>query len=552
MGDVRATYYRIFLGSFAFLVVSLVSAIPSTAQQASESIPTPTSTPSNTPTWTPIPVQVNLTVQASPPEWGVPTGSGTYNAGSTVSAGITANYGYEFTKWQDTSGQDNPRSVIMNAATTLVGLLDRRRFAVTLYLGTWSGGNSNFGTYTFVQGKIYNASTGLPVGTDSVSVTNPGRPVSQGKYLTVYVPYGDVVYFDGYATAWGKHMTTLWTGNNRHDQEWGWAWYTKSVSNISRVQVLGDTNLGEFQGGTPLMIDLSGEGKPDLLAGREWRKMKSRRPSTDLGVYRSFDLDGTGKKEWEWIGKGDGLLIYTAGLKGTPTYKELFGTRTFDNPWKHGYEALATLDTDANGVLKEDELKDIGVWVDANSDAVAQPGEIRSAKDAGLTQLSVRFEADPDGNVSNSRGANVGGRDVAVWDWISYAFPKTTPENEVARLDWTNKPPATEYFKVEAQQGMKVITMLPGGTLRVYRIHERLYVRATAKLEEKGDKVLDALYPAEVTSEGLLRWGMEGLTNTLMASGPDLYGITQVGDNQYGLWSAKLASGNLAALFDKR
>ena len=500
-------------------------------------------------------MQVNLTVHASPPEWGVPSGSGAYNAGSTASAGITANYGYEFTKWQDTSGRDNPRSVIMNAATTLVGLLDRRRFAVTLFLGTWAG-MRNVGTKTEVEGKIYNASTGLLAGTDKVSVSvstyDKKNYLTQEKMLTVYVPYGDVVYFDGYAQITGKHMTTLWTGNNKNEQDRGWSWYKKSVSNINRVQVLGDTDLGYFAAGTPLMIDLSGDGQANLLAGSQWRKIKDRRPSTDLSVYRSFDLDGTGKKEWEWIGKSDGLLVHTAGLKGTPTYKELFGTRTFDNPWKHGYEALATLDTDANGVLQEDELQDIGVWVDANSDAVAQPGEIQSAKDAGLSQLSVRFEADADGNVSNSRGANVGGRDVAVWDWISYAFPKTTPENEVARLDWTKKPPPAEYFKVEAQQGLKVMPMLPGGTLRVYRIHERLYVRATAKLEEKSDKVMDALYPAEVTSEGLLRWGMGGLINTLMASGPDFFGITQVRENQYGLWSAKLSSGNIAALFDKR
>jgi hypothetical protein len=448
--------------------------------------------------------------------------------------------------------------VTINSDTTLVGLLVRQLFKVTLSTSAFAGGDDKGhlkGVRAAATAKIYNASEkDKEIGVISSSAANTvGKNVTDNDSITVMVPYGDIVYFNGWSSSHSNHMLTLWTGEGQNFQDpRGGPWKNRShsVANISRQIVTGDVNLGYFTVGTPLMVDLSGDGKADLLAGLEWRKLKIRRPSPNMGVYRSFDLDGTGKKEWEWVGKGDGLVVYTAGLKGTPTYKELFGTRTFDKTFKHGYEALATLDADGNGVLQGEELKDIGVWVDADSDAVAQTGEIRSAKDAGVSELSVKFEADADGNVSNTKGAKIGGRDVAVWDWISYAFPKTLPDNELARIDWTDKAPPAEFFKVEAQQGLKPMKMLPGGTLRVYRINDQLYVRATAKVEEKGDGVMDVLYPAEVTSDGLLRWGMQGLANTLMASGPDLYGLTLAGENQYGLWSAKLVSGSMASVFE--
>jgi|GEM_PF-6340837 len=497
-----------------------------------------------------------LTVLANPREWGVTQGSGAYLPNSQAYASVTPNYGYVFSYWQELRGgvpyrlpfnsevRPGQRWLLlqMTEDITVEAVLKRQLFKVTMKTSAWGGGTA----YSSLSATIYNNNTGGEVG--RVWADSSAGPAYREGHLDertfeFWVPYGDVVYYTGSALGSNDHTVTAWDGGSYHG---------RSVNVDSNWFTVDKDVRLTFATGTPLMVDLSGDGKADLLAGLEWRKLKVRRPSPNMGAYRSFDLDGTGKKEWEWVGKGDGLLVYTAGLKGTPTYKELFGTRTFDKTFKHGYEALATLDADGNGVLQGEELKDIGVWVDADSDAVAQTGEIRSAKDAGVSELSVKFEADADGNVSNTKGAKVGGRDVAVWDWISYAFPKTLPDNEVARIDWTDKAPPAEFFKVEAQQGLKPIKMLPGGTLRVYRINDQLYVRATAKVEEKGDKVMDVLYPAEATSDGLLRWGMQGLANTLMASGPDLYGLTLAGENQYGLWSAKLISGNMANIFENR
>lgn len=497
-----------------------------------------------------------LQVVASPDSYGAPYGSGAYAIGSTASASIEPFYGYEFKRWSDTSGTQNPREVKITGDTTLVGLLDRRLFAVTLNTRAFAGGGAwgaSWANYSAATANVYNASTGQFLAQFvSTAQNTTGVDAWSSAVHTLWVPYGDTVYFDGYAAVHSVHMGVVWSGYSQVIDFGSLQWYAQEYLNVSRVQVLGDTTLGYFGVGTPIMIDLSREGKPDLLAGSQWRKTKERRPSGKLDVYRSFDLDGTGEKRWEWIGKNDGLLVYTADLKGTPTYKDLFGTRTFGKTWRDGYEALATLDSDRNGLLQGSELMNLGVWVDSNSDAVAQSGEIRSAKDVGVTEISVAFEADADGNVWSVRGAKLGGRDVATWDWISYAFPETNAENEVARIDWTNKAPPTGDLKVNAEKGMEAIKMLPGGTLRVHRINGQLYVRATAKVEEKSDKVLDVLYAAEVTSDGLLRWGIAGVNNTLLASGPDLYGLTLVGKEKYGLWSAKLISGRITGLLENR
>lgn len=561
--DAKTTPFKILVGALASVVLCPLSGPYSMAQQESELITTPaatptptrtpdsTRTPTATPTATPTPTppQATLSVLASPKSYGVPFGSGMYPEGAVVTAGINPNYGYEFTHWQDTGGNRNPRKYWLRKDTTLVGLLKRRLFAVTLTIQA----SANQGGSASAYANVFNASTGRGIGSFSSSVTSVGPQVVSSKTHTIWVPYGDTVYFNGYGKAYSVHMRVAWTGGNsemnNYDQV---GWYNESYNRLSQVRVLGDTDLGYFRVGTPLLIDLSGEGQPDLLAGAQWRKTKERRPSGNPNTYRLFDLDGTGGKRWEWIGKNDGLLVYTADLNGTPTHKELFGTRTFGKTWKHGYEALATLDRDGDRVLKGDELTYVGVWIDSSSDAVAQSGEIRSAKDAGVSEISVAFEADADGNVWSARGAKLGGRDVAVWDWISYTFPETDSNNEIARLDWTNAAPPPEYLNVKVEKGMEAIEMLPGGTLHIYRINGQLYVRATAKVKEEGDEVLDVLYAAEITSDGVLYWGVDGLTNTLLASGSDFYGLTLEGKHRYALWSAKLVSGNMAALTNSR
>jgi len=538
---------------------------------------------------------VNLTVQTNPSEYGVPGGSGSYKSGTTASAFITPHYGYVFKNWQGGLGNaalmaankqlstaqarassqqvladprlrmraqseifsaqravdsamsiipPNPLTLTMDADMTVIGNLDRQLFQVTLKLyANVNSTDDNF--WARARAEIRTSSGALLL---DKYVTDYGSGTASGS-LQLWVPYGDTITVKAWGNTNTPHINAAWvnsagtTVESKYRGSTGPSYLTQQSFTVS-----GNLDLGTIRATTPLLLDLSGDGVPDLLAGSNWRKGEDRRPSTDRSNFRLFDLDGTGAKRWEWVGPKDALLVYLEGLKGTPDSKALFGTNTFGKAWTHGYQPLQTLDKDGNGSLEGDELSVIGLWVDGNGDAEAQDGEIVPASQTGLTSLSVGFSEDSQGNVSNNKGAVVNGKELAIWDWISYAYPELNASNEVARLDWSNRAPSSEYFQVEAGEGMEKIDMLPSGSLRVYRINNQLYVRATAFLDEKSEKVVDVLYPAEATETGVLQWGIDGLSNQLVASGTELYGLTLEGKS-YGVWTAELVSGDLAQLF---
>lgn len=172
---------------------------------------------------------------------------------------------------------------------------------------------------------------------------------------------------------------------------------------------------------TPLVIDLDDNGRPSLLAGPKWKWR--RKASSKESVYRRIDLDGTGVKEWEWVGPEDGLLVWMKDLQETMKGKDLFGGNTWNKQWNNGFEPLCMLDENKDKLLTGDELKDIGVWQDANSDAIAQRGEIIRVADLGITSLDVTFKG-AHSRAANSRGAVRNGRKLHVWDWWSAQRPE--------------------------------------------------------------------------------------------------------------------------------
>ena len=50
---------------------------------------------------------------------------------------------------------------------------------------------------------------------------------------------------------------------------------------------------------------------------------------------------------------------------------------------------MAAYDTNKDGQLSGEELNDLRVWTDVNSDAVAQPSELKTLAELGITSLSV-------------------------------------------------------------------------------------------------------------------------------------------------------------------
>ncbi|MBI6547145.1 MAG: fibronectin type III domain-containing protein, partial [Cyanobacteria bacterium NC_groundwater_1444_Ag_S-0.65um_54_12] len=193
---------------------------------------------------------------------------------------------------------------------------------------------------------------------------------------------------------------------------------------------------------SPLLLDLLGLGKPDLLAGPNWRLQPGRQLATT--ALRHFDLDGSGKATWEWVGPKSGLLVWDPEHFGRiNSAKQLFGNHTWEQEWKDGYEPLATLDSNQDGQLTGDELSKLAVWQDRNSNASSEPGEVMPVTKLGIEAIAVRPEHDQIGNTWATKGfvrrmPDGKRRTFATWDWISMGNAKS--DKLAANKAKVNKP----------------------------------------------------------------------------------------------------------------
>jgi hypothetical protein len=104
------------------------------------------------------------------------------------------------------------------------------------------------------------------------------------------------------------------------------------------------------------------------------------------------------------------------------TGKDLFGNRTWGKSWKDGYEPLGTLDVDGNGSIEANELKNLYIWLDGNTNAKVETGEVKEAS-SYLLSIFVKPIRDEEGNAWADEGAKLlDGRIVKSWDWWSKAY----------------------------------------------------------------------------------------------------------------------------------
>jgi hypothetical protein len=144
-----------------------------------------------------------------------------------------------------------------------------------------------------------------------------------------------------------------------------------------------------------------------------------------------FDADGSGlKRRWTWISHEAGWLVYDAGGTGEITSAlQWFGNVTFWLFWNNGYEALASLDDDANGELTGAELRRLAIWDDANANGRSERGEVKPLSGYGIAALSC-LSIDGDGTrfaAVSRRGVRFAdGRTRPTYDVILRRAPETT------------------------------------------------------------------------------------------------------------------------------
>ncbi len=142
----------------------------------------------------------------------------------------------------------------------------------------------------------------------------------------------------------------------------------------------------------------------------------------DPSAKVTFDLDGSGlQRQWGWITPKAAWLVYDADGSGRITSGlQLFGNVTFWIFWRDGYEALASLDDDGDGVLSGSELNRLALWHDQNSNGICEAGEVRPLADYGITSLSCVRELMKEGMAWSSRGVNFSdGSSRPTFDWVA-------------------------------------------------------------------------------------------------------------------------------------
>lgn len=169
---------------------------------------------------------------------------------------------------------------------------------------------------------------------------------------------------------------------------------------------------------------------------------------------------------WTWKGSSKApLLVYDPSHTGRiESAKQLFGPSTFggvgnqsrlrpvsfsgDAPryWKHGFEALGSLDADRDGKVAGEELLPLALWFDADQDAVSDAGEVRTLQEVGITELFYTPDSIDDKNrsievahgftrvVPSSRTNRFGNR-VATWRGLLYEWRRKSSERtKIARI----------------------------------------------------------------------------------------------------------------------
>lgn len=143
---------------------------------------------------------------------------------------------------------------------------------------------------------------------------------------------------------------------------------------------------------TPIVLDLDGNGIRTLAASQ--------------GVH--FDLAASGvAHQVGWVSSGDGLLVRDLNGDGQISDgRELFGMATqlaSGDRAGDGYAALRALDSNHDDRLTaaDAHFSELKVWIDADTDGVADAGELKSLADLGIVSMDLTTQTGSQGDNGN-------------------------------------------------------------------------------------------------------------------------------------------------------
>jgi hypothetical protein len=96
--------------------------------------------------------------------------------------------------------------------------------------------------------------------------------------------------------------------------------------------------------------------------------------------------------------------------------------------WDNGYQAMRALDDNSDGELRGQELHDLALWHDANTNGKAEAGEVRPLSEWRIVSLSWKHESTPDrldyAATSRTGVTFADGRTRPTWDILLHAREK--------------------------------------------------------------------------------------------------------------------------------
>ena len=175
-----------------------------------------------------------------------------------------------------------------------------------------------------------------------------------------------------------------------------WELYNDGHPVLSKGEANDYNNLnrnGKHHIHDPLALDLDGDGIETV--------------ATKGFAGALFDHRSQGiRTATGWISADDGLLVRDLNGNGIiDNGAELFGdnTKLADGSFaKHGYAALAELDSNGDGIVSAADaaFQTLRVWQDLNQDGISQTNELRTLEELGIQSLDVAYK-DVNKNLGN-------------------------------------------------------------------------------------------------------------------------------------------------------